>query len=228
MATPNLIQLSQDLAYKLQDPAGSGTLPGERWTADGRLGYITRAYRRFYRILTQLYPELTFMVFKSNYKVRSTDTTDTSGTFDVSAYEEIYEVFCKMPTDEEWNRATYITPKDYVSTFTGYSDFYTPDYNSSTFYWSVISNNISILPQIQYSIFYSYREDDSSDFVYNTGTDLVMDPTFWDILLSLAAAEAYMDIGQMDMVNMYKADVSEQLQVLAVDKQQKEKTDEMD
>lgn len=232
MASTNLIQLSQDLAYKLQDPAASGTTDGERWTADGRLGYLRRAYRRFYRILTQLYPELVNKIFKADYQVSSSGLTSATGTFDISALDDVFEVFCKLPTDEEWNRATYVMPDEYISTYTSYSDFYDPNYNASTFYWSVLNDEIAVLPPMQYSLFYSYREDTAASLSYTDSVevgdnDIDMSTIYWDILLSFAAAEAYMDIGQADMVAIYKKDVNEQLQLLAIDKQEKEKDDEM-
>jgi hypothetical protein len=139
----------------------------------------------------------------------------------------VYEVFCKLPGDEEWNRATRISPEEYVSTYTGYSDFYTPSYNNSTFYWSILDNKIYLLPGMEYNIFYSYRDDVASSLSYTTDNDIDMPSTYWDLILSLAAAEAYMDIGEVNMVNLYKADVNEQLQLLATDKQQKEEKDEM-
>lgn len=226
MAAPNLIQLSEDLAYKLQDPVATGQTNGERWTADGRLGYLRRAYRRLYRTLAQLYPELMHTVFKNYYKI-ATVTTASSGTYDVSSYDEVFEVFVKFPTDEEWNRATYISPEEYISTYTGYSDFYNPDYNSSTFYWSILEDNIQVLPQLEYSMFFSFRDDIAASLSYTGDTDIDIPSEYWDLILSLAAAEAYMDIGQVDMVNLYKADVNEQLQLLAADKQRKEENDEM-
>ena len=227
MASPNLIQLSLDLAYKLQDPVATGQTDGERWNADGRLGYLRRAYRRLLRTLTQLYPELTSDMFKSHIKISSSDTTNSSGIFSIASLDYVYEVFCKFPTDEEWNRAEKISPKDYISTYTGYSDFYTPDYNASTFYWRIINDSIYLSPGMEYDMFYSYRDDVASSMSYTADNDIDVPSTYWDLILSLAASEAYMDVGEIGMVNLYKGDVNEQLQLLATDKQMKEEKDEM-
>jgi len=226
MAAPNLISLSKDLAYKLQDPVASGTTNGERWTADGRLGYLRRAYRRLYRVLQQLYPELMHTVFKSFYKV-ATVTTSAVGQYTASAYDEVFEIFVKFPSDEEWNRATYISPEDYISTYTGYSDFYNPDYNTSTFYWTIMNDTIYILPGMEYEMFHSYRDDVASTLSYTGDNDIDVPSEYWDIILSLAAQEAYMDVGDVNMVNIYKSDVDVQINFLNISKQQKEEDDEM-
>ena len=131
-----------------------------------------------------------------------------------------------MPTDEEWSMATYVSPDEYVSTFTGYSDFYSPDYNSSTFYWSIIGDNVSLLPQLQYSVFFSYRTDIAASLSYTGDDDIDIPSIYWDIILSYAASEAYMDIGDAKMVNLYGGDVNQQLQLIATVKQDKEHKDE--
>jgi len=225
MAAPNLIQLSQDLAYKLQDPVSSGTSNGQRWTADGRLGYLRRAYRRLLRTILMLFPSLANQVFK-NFTNITTLTTSVSGTFSFANYDEVFEVFCKLPDDEEYNRATYITPDEYISTYTGYSDFYNPDYNSKTFYWSVIADEVKVLPAMQYSVFFSYRKDLSQTMTYAGDVDIDVPGEYWDIILSLAAQEAYMDIGDVNMIEIYKKDVDLQINFIGTTKQMKENSDE--
>ena len=227
MATPILNEISVDLSYKLQDPVASATANGTRVTAANRLSYITRAYRRFLRIVTMLYPTLITKLFQSYYNTATTTTSNT-GTLTYDA-AEIFEVFCKQPSDEEYNRAEAISPEDFLSVDAGYSALYEPDINTSAFYWSMMSGSVNILPRILYDVKISYRANVAKNVEaggYNGATDIDIPKEFTDLLVSLAAAEGYMDLGQVDMIQVYRGDVKDQLDILAGIKKEKEIKDE--
>lgn len=230
MATPILNAVSKDLAYKLQDPVTAGTTDGERLTADERLVYITRAYRRLLRLVTMLYPALIEKLFQLYYET-GVGTTDSSGEFDASTFAEVYTVYCKQPGDENYVKAEFIPADVYLDVKNGYNDFYTPDINTDRYYWSNIGGKIKLLPPLTLNL----ELADRANTAYNIETngyggdyDLDIPTEHTDLLLSFAAVEAYMDIGQTDMVQMFLTDASNQLQILAGIKKEKETKDEID
>lgn len=233
MATPILNAVSKDLSYKLQDPVSAGTIDGERLTADERLVYITRAYRRLLRLVTMLYPALIARLFQ-NYYETGTGTTDASGEFDASTYAEVFTIYCKQPGDEEYSKAEFIPADIYLDVKNGYNAFYDPDINTSRYYWSNIGGKIKLLPAVQLNMELTTRANTAyliESNGYGGAYDLDIPTEHTDLLLSFAAVEAYMDIGQMDMVQGFTNDVASQLQILASlkkDKEIKDETNEMD
>jgi hypothetical protein len=217
MATPILEQVSKDLAYKLQDPVAGGTVDGLRVTADERLSYITRAYRRLLRLVTMLYPELIENLF-SGYYVIDEVSSDNSGQISAAPYAEVHEVYCKEPSDERFTKAVAITANNHLSVAAGENAFYKPDINKKQYYWSLIGDYVTILPPVTYQAKLLNRKNTASLIEtggYGGTYDINVPTEHIDLLLSLAAAEGYLDIGQADMVNAYKQDVSEQLSILA-------------
>lgn len=216
MATPILEKLSKDLAYKLQDPVTIGTVDGTRLTAANRLGYLTRAYRRLLRLVTMLYPELISKLFNSYYVITTSDT-DNSGLKSASTYAEVHEVYCKEPNDENYVKATYIIAEQFLSVLTGYNEFYKPNINTLTYYWSMMDGSIKMAPEVKFNLKLSYKKNIASDIEdggYGGATDFDLPTEHTDLLLSLAAGEAYLDIAQFNMVNAYKSDVTDQLKIL--------------
>ena len=230
MATPILTKLSKDLSYKLQDPVASGTTDGTRFTADGRLSYITRAYRRFLRIVMVLYPDLIKKIFTSYYVDGDLPTTAT-GTLALSNIIEIYDLFVREPNSVDWVRCTYISPTEYVSTDAGYNVFFKQDLENYTYYYSIVNGEIKILPRTLYETKYLYRPDTIALVEaggYAGTADLDVPTTFQDLLLTLAAVEAYLDLGELNYVNSYMADFGSQFQILVNSNQKKETMDEKD
>lgn len=228
MATPILDIVSKDLAYKLQDPVSAGTANGIRLSAAERFRYIIRAYRRFLRIVTTLYPTLIQQLFQSYYK-STTGTTDSTGKITTLGYAEVFDLYCKEPSDEDYFRAEFISPDIYIDVETGQNSFYQPDLNTDRYYWSRQGPDIVIIPAITLNYKVMYRDDVASNMESGGqgGTyDIDIPTEYLDILLSFATAEAYMDIGQTDMVQLYKADAIEQLSILNNVSQKKEKDDD--
>jgi len=228
MATPILNTVSKDLAYKLQDPVASGTTKGLRLSAAERFRYVLRSYRRLLRIVTMLYPGLIQKLFQ-NYYTSTTGTSDISGVVStITLPAEFLSVYCKRPTDEDYSKAEFVSPRDYLDVKTGQNAFYSPSINTSQYYWTRRNDDVQLLPQVQLAWEILWRQDRAAAMESSgQGGDYDLDvPTeHLDLLLSFACAEAYMDIGQYDAASAYKQDAQEQLAILAGEAQKREVKD---
>jgi len=216
MAAPILIQLSKDLSYKLQDPVSAGDANGKRLSADNRLGYLVRAYRRFLRLVVVLYPDLIAKLFNKYYLI-ATLTTDAAGVFDASTYAEVHEIFVKQPDEESYERATYEPPQDFQSIKLGQSEFYKPDLNDRNYYWSMLDGKVNVVPATTYDVSLTYRSNVAEAVAaggYSGSVDFDIPFEYTDLLLTLAAGEAYMDVGDAQMIQAYRTDTKEQLELL--------------
>lgn len=217
MATPILNQVSIDLAYKLQDPVSSGTGDGIRLSADERFRYIIRAYRRLLRMIMVLYPDLLQKIFHDFY-TEASGTSDVSGVVTLTNWSEVFEAFVKEPNDEDYVRANFISPEDYLKVSEEENPFYAGNLNTDQYYWTRRSDDIYLLPAVQLSYKLTYRPDTAKiieDAGQGGASDLDISTEYLDLLLSLTCAEAYLDIGQADLASAYKGDVNEQLALLA-------------
>ena len=146
-------------------------------------------------------------------------------------HAEIFDVYLKDPNAEEYTKAVYVPPIDFLDVKTGQNEFYNPDLNQLRFFWTRLGMDVVLLPAIALSYWFSYRPNIVATIEtdgYGGDTDLDIPTEHLDLLLSLACAEAYLDIGQIDLVNAYKSDAGEQLAILThvSDKQEKKDTDE--
>jgi len=233
MATPILDQTHLDLAYKLQDPVTGATVAiaaatdGIRITADERLRYIIRGYRRLLRMVTLLYPRLINHIYHKFYKTIEA-TTQIDGTWelqDEDLYVEIFEVLGKETTQETYVRVQSTDPKDWLSVKQGVNVFYSPSLNNRSYFWCIEDFKLTILPAVRYHVILKVREDVAT--LSEGGTvDLDIIQEYTDLLLSLACMEAYLDIGQPDMAKAYQTDVVNQLQLLTSKTQKMEQKDE--
>ena len=232
MATPILDQISIDLAYKLQDPVATGSSDGIRLSAGERFRYIIRAYRRLLRMVMVLYPDLMQRIFHDFY-VEKTGTSNGSGVISLGStnWSEIFEVFCKEPADEDYVRANFISPEDYLKVKLEENAFFTPSLNTDQYFWTRRSSDVHLLPAVTLAFQLTYRPDkakDVEDGGQGGATDIDISTEYLDMLLSLASAEAYMDIGQLDLVGAYTQDVNGQLGLLANVSKKMEIKDETD
>lgn len=228
MAAPILIQTSKDLAYKLQDPVSAGTANGVRLSADERLQYILRAYRRLLRSVTLLYPELIQTLFNKFYEY-ATGTSSSIGEITPSNSSEVFEVQIKRSVDNNYQRARFINQEEYIDIANGLNKFFVPDLDNQIYFWTMLDQKIKILPSTTYQYQIMIRRDTAALLAsggYNGSYDLDIPTEFIDIILSAACAEAYLDVGESNLVQAYRQDVNEQLTVLAIKKEKKEKKDE--
>jgi len=164
-----------------------------------------------------------------NYYLSTTGTTGSGGVFGAINYAEIYDIYCKEPSDEEYFKADFMTPDIFYDIETGRNSFYVPDLNSDRYFWTRQNTFVRILPAVELDYKIIYRPDTVALIQADgQGGDYDLDiPTeYQDLLLTLSAIEAYTDIGQVDMIQMHKNDVTEQLGVIAATKQMKEKDDD--
>lgn len=231
MATPILNQVSIDLAYKLQDPVSSGTGDGIRLSADERFRYIIRAYRRLLRMIMVLYPDLMQKVYHDFYEEAS-GTTNASGQItSLTSWSEVFEVFTKQPTDEDYVRANFISPENFLKVKREENAFYTASLNTNQYFWTRRSNDIYLLPAVQLNYELTYRPDRAAEIEtagQGGAVDLDVATEYLDLLLALTCAEAYLDIGQFNISGAYKQDAQEQLSLLVGLTQKKEAKDETD
>jgi hypothetical protein len=177
-----------------------------------------------------MYPELMNTLF-TKYNVIGTVDSNALGVVTQTALPniEVFSVYVKQPVEDEYKKAIRICIESALDVETGQNEFYTPDIDREQFYWYIEDSELNILPAITYNTKVLYRPDIASMAEaggYAGSADIDMPSDHVDILLSQAAAEAYMDIGQVDMVNMYKNDVNEQLSIIAKKQQMDEKKDE--
>jgi len=227
-----LTQISKDLAYKLQDPVATGTAPGARITADERLRYIIRAYRRLLRTVTLFYPDLIQKMFQRYYKEQS-GTSGSGGQITDAPYTQVVSVLCKRSVDTYYSKADYINPEDYPSIVNGINEFYTGNFEEGIYFWTILNTStvptIMLVPAgaLQYRIVYV---PDNASIIeaggYSGLEDIDIPKEFIDLLLSMACAEAYLDIGQVDMFNIYNNDVTQQLSIFKAKTDEKENKDE--
>jgi len=175
-----------------------------------------------------LYPSLIQKIFQ-NYYLTTTGTTGSGGVFAAISYAEIYDIYCKEPSDEEYFKADFMSPELFYDVETGRNSFYVPDLNNDRYFWTRQGSYIRVLPAVELDYKIIYRPD----IVANIQTegqggneDLDIPTEYQDLLLSLSAIEGYTDIGQADMVQMHKSDLNEQLTLLVAVKQMKEKDDD--
>jgi hypothetical protein len=226
MATPLLNETSLDLSFKLQDPVASGDADGARMTADGRLRYITRAYRRFIRIATELYPQLVGRAFKGLY-VQDSFTTDIDGNVQGIDFSNLYSIYAKWATGPtEYTKVEFVQQSDFPKVAAGENEFFKPDLNEPQLYFSVVDSNVKILPAVEYNDVQILYRRNVPTFTYGGTEDLDIPQEFLDILLSLAAYEAYLDIGQVQGAAAFKEDAYEQIRILTVVKQERKQEDE--
>ena len=228
MATPIIDQVSKDLAYKLQDPVTSGDKDhdGARISAAERFRYILRGYRRLVRAVTSLYPEMYNSIFWP-FATEVGFTTNSAGVLSLSTYNiaEVHEVLAKEPAQEDYVRATKLSPEEWLSTAGSVNAFYSPNLNNRTYYWIREATNLTLTPPVTFNVKLSLRWDRAKQMEASGqgGTyDIDMLTESLDLLLALAATEAYLDIGQPDLANAYLSDFTNQMQLLTT-KIQREK-----
>ncbi len=90
--------------------------------------------------------------------------------------------------------------------------------NTDKYFWTRRSDDVYLLPAVQLAYELTYRPDKAKqieDDGQGGDYDIDISTEYLDLLLSLACAEAYLDINQVDAVNAYNQDVASQLSLLA-------------
>lgn len=217
--------LSKALSVKLQDSVSAGDSNGNRYTADDRLTYINSGYKRLGFLVKSLYPEIYKEVFPDLLLISSTVTSASDGTYDYSVLNAdcIKELFCKLPSDEDWNRATYICLEDFLSVKNRMNKFYVPAAESQNYYWTIQQDKINILPELELSINFTYTRE-LYEFTYAGSDDILIPSEFHHLVVNLACYEAFTDLGDQK-AQIYLQDTNNSLAVLTAQlrKEQSEK-----
>jgi len=217
--------LSKALSVRLQDSASAGDVNGIRYTADNRLTYINSGYKRLGFMVKSLYPEIYKEVFPDLILTSSILQSDSDGIYDYSDLnaECIKELFCKLPSDSDWNRATYVCLEDYLSTKNALNRFYTPSADTQTYFWTIQQDKIYILPELELSINFTYTRE-LYEFTYAGLDDILVPSEYHHMIVSLACYEAFMDLGDA-RAQSYMQDATNSIAVLTAKlrKEQSEK-----
>lgn len=219
-------ELSRQLSYKLQDAVLTGSEEGTRFPSAARLLYIQRAHRKLLRLLKMLYPKLVAIIFKDYYKYETLASDDGGIVVPSVEYYEVLEIYAKPDiAQENWLKAFPISQEDWLAVKTGQSDFYKPDLNREDIYQCVFNGRIELAPEVLYpKVLISYVGKFSVPSY--TANDININDMYYDILLNLAAGEAYLDLGENERATMFTNQTTNDLNVLVGVTQKKESKDE--
>lgn len=217
-------ELSLKLSYKLQDPVAAGNTNGERIDADQRLYYLESAANKLNRMARILYPTLADEITK-NYLTYGEFNTNDAGVVQGISFERVITVMVRADAGDPWVSATELKPDEFVEVKTEQNEFYIPDREEEKFYYSVFNGAVSLLPADQYSKTFIHYQKSVATPTYSAN-DIEVPRSMYDILLNLAAGEAMMDLGQLDMVQIFNGEASNQLKILGQLKMEKEAKDE--
>jgi hypothetical protein len=206
-------ELSRDLAYKLQDPVDNGTDDGQRYPAEARAKYLIRAYNRLFRYISVNFPSLMREVFPFFFEVREGNETRTGpdGVYTQVVRRIPYTVMVNPvedPPKERWKEARYLPLPSYNVALSERNKFAAPSTNKEIYIYTISNGAIKIAPKGEYALSITIRKSAPEE-----QTDLSEE--YKDIILSIAAMEAYMDLGQEAYIQTYRQDAMDQLQLLA-------------
>jgi len=218
-------ELSRQFSYRIQDPVATGSEEGVRTSSTARLLYLLRAHRKLIRLIRILSPTQQVKIFRDYFKTALVDTDD-SGVLSASDYLEPKQIFVKYDTgSEDWIEAEEVAVEDWQTVSTGQSAFCTPNLEQEKIYWTLIDNEIRIVPEVQYSLNISYLMTPPS-YISLSANDLLITVDHYDLLLNTACSEFYLDAGDINLSTAYKNQVIEDIKLLAEEKQAKERKDE--
>jgi hypothetical protein len=208
-------ELSLQLSYKLQDAVSEGNSDGLRYSAEARLLYIQRAHHKLLRLLKLLAPDMAYKIAQDFYRT-ITGIADANGyvTLNTDTTWEVSNVFVKYaPNSEEYKRCDFIEPKDWLKVKLALNPFYKPDLTTETFYWSIVNGQIELLPELPYNVLMEvFGAQATLDY---TGNDIAINPEYYDVILMLAASEAYLDYGQRDWAQQYLQNATDEIKIIA-------------
>ena len=92
-----------------------------------------------------LYPNLIQKIFHDFYAETTGTTLGTGIITSLTNWSEVFEVFVKEPTDEDYVRANFISPEDYLKVKQEENAFYVPSLTNNLYYWTRRSDDIYLL-----------------------------------------------------------------------------------
>ena len=95
-------------------------------------------------------------------------------------------------------------------------DAYQPSFEDKSFYYTVMDNKVYLIPEIDSTYVYT-----AVDLVHNLEpeelqleSELPISRDYEDLILAMAALEGMQDLARSDKVQLYRAEVNDQLKVL--------------
>lgn len=162
----------------------------------------------------------------SNHKSKS--------QFDLPSFIDVDEVYVTY----RHNNKTYsnipamkLAEDRYLDALNKQNDITEPSFADKQIYYSLIDDKLTLLPQATTTDYYTniqvlYIEDFES---FNQNTDIPITREFKDLLITLAATEAMIDIARGDKVQLMKVETNDNFRLLgayATDRKNREGTQE--
>lgn len=225
MATTKLNEYSVDLSFKLQDPVASYNANGQRFSSALRHKYLKDGYRFLFRHLLIFSPQTIKKVFNNLFQYR-TGVSDNSGKITFTQMPgNVYEIYLRpVGTDaEKWELGDWVDTSDWISVKVGTNKFYVPNLNTRQYFWTIIKSGdlsptkLEILPAVKYEynlslrnalVFPEYSVDVDAE-------DIDLKEEFSDILIGIAASNAYFEFGKADMGKVFLDKAMLELQKLS-------------
>jgi hypothetical protein len=237
MATTKLNEYSVDLSFKLQDPVATYNVGGQRYSSALRHKYLKDAYRFLFRHLLIFSPQTIKKVFNNLFQYR-TGETDNGGKISFAQLPgNVYEIYARPSgTDaEEWGLCDWVDTENWISVKTGTNKFYVPDLNTRQYFWTIIKvanlvpAKIEILPAVKYEYNLSLRNAIvfPEHGVDPDIEDLDLKEEFADILIGVAASNAYFEFGKSDMGKAFLDKAMIELQKLSNYEKQRDDKNEI-
>lgn len=212
-----VIDIDYDLSLKLGDPRDD-LGDGKIFTRQDRLKYLTRAYGRLHRILekaTREYQPL-FVRMRKHTVIELVDDQKRGWRIEfkdtVRKIDELY-VEC---TNNKIYQCAYVDEQNYITATLGLNELYYPNYDKGKIFYSYFRNAVQLIPQKDngYSKLHIVYQIDIPEL--NIDSTIEISNDYRDLLIVMAAKEGMEDIARSDKVQLYRADINEQLQLLGL------------
>jgi len=225
MATPNIDQISKELAFKIFDPVSGGASDGKIFTAELRMGYINRAFSNLVRIAETFEVDKT-KIFKNYYQfINLGDQASAGADMDLSTLggerNEFIDVYYNTTgsVDTDKMRADRLEVENYFPVLTGMNTHYTPLAGKQS-YWCIVGDNLKLLPTDEQHYDVTVVARNSFDnYTQGGNSDIELPGEFKSLLVIMAAMEAMSDKGDAQKYNLYANALDRQIQIMGVKKQ---------
>lgn len=229
----NIINISKQLSYSLNDPVSVGSTDGLLYSAAFRLQLINNSIKYLVQLLETIHYDIT-QVFKDYYVVKELATpfipaTETITLEDEYDYDEIYYANLHdfdAETTTPKRRAIKINAKEYYELIVGNNSMRDSEPSASAgsptnLYWTIIDNELKLFPTTystssDYIYYYltAIVKDSLGDYTYEndpTSIDLSIPKDYVGLLLLIALREAHRDSGDVYKYNLATGSINERV-----------------
>lgn len=233
--TPKLTALSKALAFKLNDSVATGNSDGMLYPSAKRLDYLNRAYGRLRRTIVALDPMLAEKVFKNIYKLYPQLTVSTAkvSLTDKQIINDIHDIYITDATMTAGKAKPVhkLKPSNYLDAKNGQStNYYNPDETTDGFFYTVMGDEILLLPSdipdtAKVDILADVSFEEYAQSVSANAVDMFIPNEYKDMFLCMAAAEAMYDDGEqksLGKAQAYENFITAQINLIIAKKQSQE------